>query len=66
MQWYKLNEGGVNIKPPNGKPLLVYCPSWCDSGYSVATWNGSKFSCETHGTDINNHIEQWQLIFEAD
>jgi len=52
--------------PPRHKPLLAYCPDFCETGYEVVTWDGHNFSTEVHGTAIHDYVQQWSLIFEAE
>ena len=52
--------------PPKHKPLLAYCPDFCDTGYEVVIWNGHHFSNEPHGTAIHDYVQQWSLIYEAE
>ena len=61
--WIDLTSG---VSPPINRPLIAYCPEWCDSGYSVVSWTGGRFECETHGSEIHDHVERWALFMEAD
>ena len=64
IEWIDYTQ--IHNKPPKNRALLVYCPDWCDIGYAVVVWNGSSFEDEMRGTDINDYIVKWSLIFEAD
>lgn len=55
-----------DITPPRNRPLLAYCPAWCDSGYSVVVWSGKHFKCESHDEVIHEYVKQWSLFMEAD
>jgi hypothetical protein len=62
--WVKPTE--ANKKPPKNRPLLAYCPDFCEVGYEVVIWNGHHFSNELHGTAIHDYVQQWSLIYEAE
>lgn len=57
-----------DIEPPqNKRPLICYCPNWCDIGYQIAYWNGDEFHYEDQPNDnFNMHVEAWAIFLEAD
>jgi hypothetical protein len=59
-------DAGSEVKPYRSRPILAYCPAWCESAYSIVTWNGSYFESETHGTDIDSFVDKWTSFLEAD
>ena len=61
--WIDLSS---ELSPPRNRPLIAYCPEWCDEKYSIVTWSGGKFECATHGAEINEYVQQWALFMEAD
>jgi hypothetical protein len=64
LEWIDYKQ--MHRKPPQNRPLLAYCPNWCDTQYVVVVWNGWSFVDDLSGTDINDYVVKWSLIFEAD
>ena len=56
------------VKPPKGRrPILCYCPSWNDSTYQVAYYDGNQFYYdEQPNDDFDEEVVSWTLFMEAD
>ncbi len=52
------------LRVPNNRPLLVYVPKYCKSGYCVAVYSNGKF--ETDLDDITSFVKEWALFMEAE
>jgi len=59
IQWHK-NDGVHPI--PKYSTILAYCPLWSEHGYEVVTYDGSGFSCSSHGEEIDTYVLQWANI----
>lgn len=65
MNWIAYECGGVI--PPKNRPLICYCPEWCDEGYKIAIWNGDEFLYQNQPNNgFNQCIEKWAIFLEAD
>lgn len=63
IEWIDVGD----LTPPRNRPLLCYCPEWCDIGYVVATWNGKEFYYAEQVNDMfSETVEKWAIFFEAD
>ena len=65
MNWVSVES---SIEPPKAsRPLLCFCPKWCDNGYQVAFWNGKEFHYEDQPNEnFSQHVEEWAIFLEAD
>lgn len=63
MDWIEVNK---KERIPQARPLLCYCPKWCDGGYQVAYYNGRVFEYEDQPNDnFDQHVESWAMFLEA-
>jgi len=53
------------LRVPTNRPLLVYVPKYCVSGYCVAVYANCKFKTE-FGNDVTSFVKDWALFMEAD
>lgn len=61
--WIDLSS---ELTPPRSRALIVYCPEFCSSGYSIAEYKAGRFRCETHGSEIHQYVKKWALFIEAE
>ena len=64
MEWHVVDK---NEKIPIRRPLLCYCPMWCDIGYQVAVFDGKEFSYEDQPNEMfDRNVLEWAIFLEAD
>jgi len=56
-----------NDMPPIDRPLICYCPEWCEEGYQIGVYNGKVFTYNAKPNEMfDSLVEQWALFMEAD
>lgn len=60
MKQYKWVPISSDTRPEKYKPVIVYCPDWCDEEYQICFWDGSKFTyADVSNERFNEFIEAW-------
>ena len=52
--------------PPLNRPIILWCPDYCDLGYVIGEWAGHSFSTEISGDEIAQYVQGWSLFLEAE
>jgi hypothetical protein len=66
MDWID-NKAGEPKPINSNRPVLCYCPKWCESEYQVAYFINGLWCYEGQPNDgFNDLVEQWTLFMCAD
>ena len=63
-----MNEwNAANVEPPKNRPIIAYCPDWCDMGYQACKWNGKEFYYDEQPNDMfHENVAAWALFMEVE
>ena len=65
MNW--INVASSEAKPPIDRPLLCFCPEWCELGYQAAKWSGTQFYYDEQPNELfDGYVTDWAIFLEAD
>jgi len=59
MKWTKIEDG----KPPKDKYIILACPTFCESGYVIAIYDGKNYEVNGYGQlGEEQEIQAWSKL----
>ena len=53
-----------DIEPPKNRPIVAYCPDWCDMSYQICEWDGKEYGYRDQPNEMFNETVLKWLLFE--